>query len=264
MPTLKKQAEQCNNAFSIVVNNAGQYVAKFTEKHVITNKVHTTNHIHEEDKWKYMGEKEDNTNRDYYTQEDSENSVMEIRCWDCDVERPLDVSIDEDFKKECIEKMGIFKKRKEEKAIKVGGNFKDIPARPTKWYQPNLFGDDWDYDEQSSRSTTLMTDSLFELSFKSDYFCASSCYQDILSDALSPTFLQCFIDAWLEYYNPDANELQEVIDKFNLRTRGNCEYPRTKDAMLTCLCDIQQEYIESEYNDERNIQGYSGQPYKAS
>lgn len=51
MSTLKEQAEQCNNVLTLVVDNRGTYVAKFTERHrvhkdiAVTEDITTTNSL---------------------------------------------------------------------------------------------------------------------------------------------------------------------------------------------------------------------------
>lgn len=250
MSTLKEQAEQCNNVLSLVVNNAGGYVAKFTERHKVHKDIAVTEDITTTDSWKYMGEKEDSNTKYSIEHSNRINDYIEIRCWDCDIDRPLNVTIDEDFKKECIEKIDLFKKKKEEKkSIKLTNRYRDVSHSP-QYYQPSLFGTEWD-NIKTDKTTTIrcMVKSLFELSFIPSY--GYYWGADYLTDELSLDFIQQFIDAWLAYYEPNTNDLQEVIDEFSLRTENNCNYPQTRDAILSYLAEIHEEYLNIELEDDK-------------
>lgn len=251
LSTLKEQAEQCNNVLSLVVNNAGSYVAKFTERHKVHKDIAITQDITTTDSWKYMGEKEDSNTESSTEYSDGTNDYIEIKCWDCDIDRPLDVAINEDFKKECIEKVDLFKKKKEEeKSIKLTNRYRDVSHSP-QYYQPNLFGTEWD-NVKIGKATTIrcMVNSLFELSFTHSY---SYTYWnvDYLTDELSLDFIQLFINAWLAYYEPDTEDLQKVIDEFSLRTGSNCDYPQTRDAILSYLTEVHEEYLDMELEDDK-------------
>lgn len=250
MPTLKEQANQCNNVLSIIVNNAGGYVAKFTERHKVHKDIVVTENITTTDSWKYMGEKEDSNTENSTEHDDRTYDYIEIRCWDCDIDRPLDIAINEDFKKECIEKIDLFKKKKEEeKSIKLTNRYKDVSHSP-QYYRPNLFGTEWD-NVKTDRTTIIrhMVNSLFELSFIPS--CGYYYDADYLTDELSLDFIQLFINAWLAYYEPDTEDLQKVIDEFSLRTESNCDYPQTRDAILSYLTEIHEEYLDMELEDDK-------------
>lgn len=248
--TLKEQAAQCNNVLSLVVDNKGTYVAKFTERHKVHKDIAVTEDIATTDSWKYMGEKEDSNTENSTEHSDKTDDYIEIKCWDCDIDRPLDVAINEDFKKECIEKIDLFKKKKEEeKSIKLANRYRDVSHSP-QYYQPNLFGDEWD-NIKTDKATTIrnMINSLFGLSFTPSY-----CYYwgaDYLTDELSLDFIELFINAWLAYYEPNAEDLQKVIDEFSLRTDSNCDYPQTRDAILSYLTEIHEEYLDMELEDDK-------------
>lgn len=249
--TLKEQAEQCNNVLSLVVNNAGGYVAKFTERHKVHKDIAVTEDITTTNSWKYMGEKEDSNTKYSIEHSDRTDNYIEIRCWDCDIDRPLDVAINEDFKKECVEKIDLFKKKKEEeKSIKLTNRYRDVSHSP-QYYQPNLFGTEWN-NVKVGKATTIrcMVNSLFELSFTH-----SNSYTywnvDFLTDELSLDFIQLFINAWMAYYEPDTDDLQKVIDEFSLRTESNCDYPQTRDAILSYLTEIHEEYLDMKLEDDK-------------
>ena len=251
MSTLKEQAEQCNNVLTLVVDNRGTYVAKFTERHKVHKDIAITQDITTTDSWKYMGEKEDSNTEDSTEHDNRTYDYIEIKCWDCDIDRPLDVAINEDFKKECIEKIDLFKKKKEEeKSIKLTNRYRDVSHSP-QYYQPNLFGDEWD-NIKTDRTPIIrnMVNSLFELSFTPSY---GYIYwsADYLTDEFSLDFIQLFINAWLAYYEPDTEDLQKVIDEFSLRTESNCDYPQTRDAILSYLTEIHEEYLDMELEDDK-------------
>lgn len=247
--TLKEQAEQCNNVLSLVVDNKGTYVAKFTEKHTIHADKDITIHTTETDKWKYMGEVEDNTSKTYDTNSKATEDYVEIRCWDCDIDRPLDVAIDNDFKKECIEKIDLFKKKKEEKTIKIGNRLKNISNEP-RWYQPNLFGDGWDYNDYGKVDTKPavkdMTSSIFQLSFSPSYY-SSYWFKNYLDDKYSDEFYQAFLDAWIEFYKPNTEQLEKVIDEINLKTNyQHYDASRSVDTITSYLTSILEGYLDEE------------------
>lgn len=251
MSTLKEQAEQCNNVLTLVVDNRGTYVAKFTERHKVHKDIAVTEDITTTDSWKYMGEKEDNNTENSTEHSGRTDDYIEIRCWDCDIDRPLDVAIDEDFKKECIEKIDLFKKKKEEeKSIKFTNRYKNVSHSP-QYYEPNLFGTEWD-NTKANRTITIryMVNSLFELSFTPS--CGYTYWNnDYLTDELSLDFIQLFIDAWIAYYEPNTDDLQKVIDEFSLRTENDCNYPQTRDAILSYLTEIHEEYLDIKLEDDK-------------
>ena len=249
MSTLKEQAEQCNNVLTLVVDNRGTYVAKFTERHKVHKDIAITQDITTTDSWKYMGEKKDSNTKYSIGHSDRTDDYIEVKCWDCDIDRPLDVTINEDFKKECIEKIDLFKKKKEEKSIKLINRYRDVFHSP-QYYQTNLFGDEWD-NIKTDKATTIrcMINSLFELSFIPSYgYYYGANY---LTDELSLDFIELFINAWLAYYEPDTEDLQKVIDEFSLRTESNCDYPQTRDAILSYLTEVHEEYLDMELEDDK-------------
>lgn len=251
MSTLREQAEQCNNVLSIVVDNKGTYVAKFTEKHTVHEDIDITTETVSTDKWKFMGELSDSKSSYKSEKIKKEQDSTYIKCWDCDIERPLDVAINKDFRKECLEKQELFKSRKE-KEKPVHTHVKGIVN-----IHPYL-GNDYDYSQDyydpmfdGTYSTVnrvrVMTNSIFSLSFSSPCYNVYSYdwYRDVLSDKFSEIFYACFLEAWLEFYNPNADEIQQVIDTFTLKTDASCLYPKAKNTITTWLENAQLEMLEN-------------------
>lgn len=242
--TLKEQAAQCNNVLSLVVDNKGTYVAKFTERHKVHKDIAVTEDIATTDSWKYMGEKEDSNTK--YSKEHSNrtNDYIEIKCWDCNIERPLDVSIDEDFKQECIDKINLFKHKKaeESKAKKILG-FNDVSG------MPRHYGIHWniinDQENDEANVINTMTNSIFELSFKPSY--SSYWYRDNLDDDISDEFYYAFMEAWCHYYDPNADLINKVIDEFKSRIDDkNYAAPLTAELILDYLKQIYNNLLKDE------------------
>lgn len=222
MSTLREQAEQCNNVLSIVVNNAGEYVAKFTERKRVIKSDNITVDTTEDIMWNYMGEKPCTEKNVYTTHSNNQEDYYKILCWDCDIERPLDVPIDEEFKKECIEKEGLLKQKKEDNIREFVPNFRHEKAG----YHYNHLWNNLFYLKDRDEIST-MVDSILSLSF-------FPCCLDNLNDDLSEDFLYFFLYAWVEYYNPTDEQLSKVIEKFKSMTEG-CDYPKTRDYIIELL-----------------------------
>lgn len=251
MSTLREQAEQCNNVLSIVVDNKGTYVAKFTEKHTVHEDIDITTETVYTDKWKFMGELSDSKSFHKSEKTKKEKDSTYIKCWDCDIERPLDVGINEEFRKECLEKQELFKKKKEEKKS-VHAHAKGIvtinPYLGNDYgYLHDYYNPMFDGTYSTENKVRVMTNSIFSLSFPTPYYNVYSYdwYRDVLSDEFSEIFYACFLEAWLEFYNPNADEIQQVIDTFTLRTDASCFYPKAKNTITTWLENAQLEMLEN-------------------
>lgn len=240
MSTLNEQASQCNNVLSIVVNNEGSYVAKFTEKHIIHDHNDITVNTTRTDKWKYMGETPDSSTSMSSSGHVEDEDYVEIHCWDCDIDRSLDVSIDEEFKRECLDKQVLFAKQKKEKSMAVSSN--------GNLYMPSLFSlDDFvshkpKYGYKAIRSMTI---SIVNLSFSNNYYPSN-----VLTDNLSYDFLEAFMDAWLEFYKPDNKQLREILECFLRMTYNDTEYSHTKEHIIDVLSDLIELSTENTYNHE--------------
>lgn len=236
MATLREQAKQCNNVFSVIVNNDGTYNAKFTEKHVIHKDSIITTQTTETDQWSYMGEKEDCKTRDYSHEDTEHEEYVEIKCWDCDVERPLDVSPDEDFKQECIEKIDLFKRRKEV--------YKPVSSYTSDWLWRDS-SDNRSMWKPNEKDTEIdcMTNSILNLSFTNTRY-----HRHVIDDNLNGDFLERFLDAWEEYFLPNADDLNEVMNKISMYGVETI-HPNAKRVILDYLTIMWEDYT---YNEEEN------------
>lgn len=240
MSTLNEQASQCNNVLSIVVNNEGSYVAKFTEKHTVHDHNDIIVNTTRTDKWKYMGETPDSSTSMNSSNRVEEEDYVEIHCWDCDINRPLGVSIDNAFRQECLDKQVLFAKQKKEKSMVVSSN--------GNLYMPDLFSlDDFVSHKPKSDYKVIrsMTISIANLSFSNNYYPSN-----VLTDNLSYDFLEAFMDAWFEFYKPDCKQLREVLECFLRITYNDTEYGHTKDHIIAVLSDLIELSTENTYNHE--------------
>lgn len=129
--TLHEAGAQMNNILSIIVNNAGQYVAKFTELHRIHRnlKIHTL--TKETDSWFDMGDDSKCNTSSYSSNTEDEEDEIQVRCWDCDIECPK-CQADENIRKEYSPLV----ERLEGNAIIKEGR---------KWQYPSMFDNNIDY-----------------------------------------------------------------------------------------------------------------------
>lgn len=236
--TLKEQAAQCNNVLSLVVNNEGKYVAKFTERHMIHDTTHTASTTDTKDFWMHMGEHPDYTlstkNKDW---EDNKDSV-EIHCWDCDIQRPLDVAIDEDFRKECLDKAELFKNRKTESPVETPHSFREWQDSDRLLYLPDYY-----YQHRNVGSIIReMVYSISNLSFNEHNYYWN---KYLLSDTLDEAFLAAFMNAWYYYFLPDPDEIDKVKKtflKWSLDGVNNCK--RVRAVIANILEDLRVKAIE--------------------
>lgn len=82
-----------------------------------------------------------------------------------------------------------------------------------------------------------MTDSICELSFSAPCY-RSSLYYEMLSDRLTPVFVESFLGAWTDFYSPTEDEIEEVYWEFARRTAKGCQYPKVREAVLDRLKEI--------------------------
>lgn len=236
--TLHEQAAQCNNVLSIVVNNDGNYVAKFTEKHLVNKNHRITTHTKEHDHWNHMGDKEFDDFRESDNTKTESEKVEEVHIYDAEIERPLNCPIDEEFKQVCLnlqeqKKIEKINKEKEEELVywtSSKRSFNDV------WFQRNFFDDSIDYYDNSDIEVTEMVDSILELSFNP----TSLRQRVILTNKLSEDFVNFFMIAWMYYYEPSKNQLKKVRKQFEERTK-NCIFPLTRDLTIKCLDSLMKE-----------------------
>lgn len=219
--TFKQQAEQCNNVLSIVVNNAGNYVAMFAEKHTLYKDEIIVTHTKEKDTWKYMGDKSKEENRNYVTHNGNEHTETLIKYWECEIHKDNNCGINEEFEKECIAKYNEIKSKSLEHSYLFEGltQLKDVYVN--KEYKEHLKSVHKDYIKEVS--------SILQLSFNPDIYS-----RIVLSDELSEDFLYCFMNAWYAYYDPSLYDITIIIEKFMEATK-NCSFKTTRAYIINIL-----------------------------
>lgn len=235
MATLHEVGKGMNNLLSIIVNNAGTYSAKFTQK----VKVNKHQDIHTDTKetrdFVFLGDEPKSETTGYGTDSTNDSEFYEVRCWDCDIERPdcePDVTLEEQYKKEIEE----IKKKVAEKQVKV------TKTTGCKVYQPSLFGglfgNDYDIDSwhitrfrESDRMDNLFL-SLINLSFSTSYY-AQNTILEIETLEFPEAFIASFIEAWDCFYNPSAEEVSTIIGEVQkyVPLKGS----RAQEELLTAL-----------------------------
>lgn len=207
MATLYEVGKGMNNLLSIIVNNAGTYSAKFTQKIEVSkhHDIHTD--TIETHNWNFLGDESKSEVANYENNSTKDEESYEIRCWDCDIERPVcgpDATLEEEYKKE-IEAI-----RKKTEKTKVTAN-KHIHTPSI--LQPSLFGD---VEYMDSTVYTDRTDKLFKsiinLSFSDDN-CLHNTILGVDNLLFPDAFIASFIDAWSCFYSPAEDEVGNVLDR---------------------------------------------------
>ena len=170
--TLHEAGAQMNNLLSIIVNNAGQYVAKFTELHRIhrNHKIHTS--TEEKDSWSDMGDEPKCDMSSYYNDTEKEEEEVQVRCWDCDIEYPK-CQTDEALMREYQPLVERFKKN-------------TVINDARKWQQPSMFDNGIDYINTGVHGVSKL-------------------------DRMYMT-LKRFIDGFNRKYNPTDNEIDDLYE----------------------------------------------------
>lgn len=199
--TLKEAGSQMNNILSVIVNNAGQYVAKFTELHKIHKDNDITINSKISDDWIFMGDKPD-----FRTDEDTEHKkgtedYHEVKCWDCNIIKPDNVEINEEYEIECQQKIEEWKnKERKKKAKKTWSN---------EALQLTHF-DYKDYNDEGQYTVDNMVHSIINLSFSNLY---ANYHVPALIKIDNYEFIESFMSAWYMFFLPSHKQLQEVIDR---------------------------------------------------
>lgn len=239
MATLKEQAFQCNNVLSIVVNNEGSYVAKFTESRKVHEDVTTTVQTFQKASWRYMGDEDRTSERDFSNNSTTSNDFTEVKCWDCDITRPLDVRIDEDFERECTEKEHLFKEKKEKDLRNV--------------FSPRIsvYSSPWKEEKFPDADIGLLLHSIRALKFirpTSGYGRYYPTYPWWDKD-LDDLFWDNFIYAWYHYYNPTMEQIAEVRAILSRSEILTTQFPEQLNMVLNTLDDILYTYTEEEQDE---------------
>lgn len=230
MSTLKEQAFQCNNVLSLIVNNEGSYVAKFTESRQVHEDVSTTVQTFQKASWRYMGDEDRSSGRDFTNNSDTSNDFKEVKCWDCEITRPLDVRLDEDFDKECKEKEYMFRERKEKDLYTTSFH---VPAYPNPQEGEEPSNTDMDLLLYSIRTLKFIKPAVGFRSYQYSYL--------MWDKDLDTFFLYNFIYAWYYYYNPTMAQVAEVGDILSRSEVLSTRYPEQLDTVLAILDEIMEE-----------------------
>lgn len=195
--TLKEQAAQCNNVLSIVVNNDGNYVAKFTERHMLHQKRQINTSTVEQDHWNYMGEKDYDDLKTYKDTDFIEKDIIDLHVWDCEIQRPLNQLVDEEFKQVCLKKWEEFKQKK---PLQKSSNIV---------YYDDLFSKKQTNQVNSKPTSDIKTmyKAIITLSFNPDtnkIFLPKEYYTE--------PFLNAFMYAWDEFYRPTIDQIEAVSE----------------------------------------------------
>lgn len=249
--TLYEAGSQMNNVLSIIVNNAGSYVAKFTQKvsiHCDTHHVATTQ---ESSSMSYMGDKEISSNRSYTTNNDTKDDFIKILCYDCEINRPVIVETSEEYRRieeECKEAINNVRT----KLLQKAKTNKTFIVNPTTYVSHKY---DSEYSEESS-PTSVLIHSLFGLTFDMRNFNPENitdlkyAYTPFFITKLNPSyqFMVDFLYAWFELFKPTLHQLTEIIDIIS--KDSNLENTTIKSTLLDALSDLifdlgGEEFVES-------------------
>ena len=222
--TFKQQAEQCNNVLSIVVNNAGNYVAMFAERHILHKDEIIITHTKEKDTWKYMGDKSKEENRNYVTHKGNEYTEALIKYWECEIHKDDNCEINEEFEKECVAKYNELKNKRLKQPDMYDSFVKREDVYLTKKYKEHLKSIHKDYTKEIN--------SILQLSFNPD---TSS--EVVLSNEFSEAFIYCFMQAWCEFYKPSIYDITIIRDIFTEKTK-NYNYNTTRNYIINLFSDF--------------------------
>ncbi len=221
MNTLKEQASQCNNVLSIVVNNDGNYVAKFTQKEAIhqvediaTDSVVTTS-------YSLLGEANKNSQEVSHDFKSNASDYHNIKVYDCDILRPLNMPIDKDFQQECIKKeeeLSLARKSKYHSVEDV--IFKDTDRHPFSGWLFDMGTKD-KHNPNSQHDIDLLVRSILFLSLDIKSLKAPRHTEDAPLYHVSEDVIYNFLEAWFCYFFPNNYCLEE--DSFSAEELGQIQ-----------------------------------------
>ena len=229
--TFKQQAEQCNNVLSIVVNNAGNYVAMFAEKHILYKDESIVTYTKEKDTWKYMGDKSKEEIKNYVTHNDDRHVETLIKYWECEIHKDDNCGINEEFEKECITKYNELKNKRLKQPDLYDSFIQRDDVYLNKEYKEHLKSVHKDYIKEIS--------SILQLSFNPD---TSS--RIVLSNEFSDDFIYCFMQAWYEYYKPSIYDITIIRDKFTEITKNY-----SSNVTRNCIINLLNDFLIDFYNE---------------
>lgn len=238
--TLHEAGDQMNNVLSIIVNNAGSYVAKFTQKIAVHCDTHHVATTQETSSMSYMGDKEISSNRSYTTNNDTKDDFTKILCYDCEINRPVIVETSAEYhriEEECKEAINDVRT----KLLQKANISKTSIVNPATTYISHK--DDSEYSEKV-HSTGELLHSLFSLSFDMRNFNPEDitdlkyAYTPFFLIKLNPSyqFMGAFLYAWFELFRPTVHQLIEIVDIIN--KDSNLENTTIKSILLDAFNDL--------------------------
>lgn len=213
MSTFHEQARQCTNILSVVVNNAGQYVAKFSQSYHVNRYITTTVDGADRQHFNLVGDKDIARILPVHSSEKSEDEFVEVKIWDCDITVPqipadypeLDAlraelqAAGEAISKRKVEESA---KRKEELTEPVNGFDRHLPD--------NGLLDGYGMQHYTDNEIAIIAGSIEYLSF--DSF-AGSMYEGFympIELVQEEDFLKSYIHTWYLFWTPDVSEVQKT------------------------------------------------------
>ena len=224
MTTLHEQAEQCNNVLTIVVNNAGTYYAKFIQKVNSKENNHIVTDTEVSSDYKLLGDSDRHEESKSTTANDTTDEYVELRTYDCELTIPQNMLIDEEFKQECLSKEKEFKLKKESKKtvskVVLGDKHHQTDlydgwfGNNNRWWSDgNLWNQDKDYTVKSTVGTMVKSILFLTLNTQLTSYC--NYWENYPVMAVSPECIELFMEVFFEYYSPDIDQCQELIDDIN-------------------------------------------------
>lgn len=237
--TLNEKAKECNNVLSVVVNNAGTYVAKFTQQILATANSHTKVNTKTTFDYTLLGDSDRHETTNKTEESDSSEDYIELKMYDCDLIIPKNMPIDEEFQEECIKKDKELALKKKAKAI--------ADNQYAKQYSDDLWsiGNLWHNTEVTSYciSAEIMATSILLLSLSNE----SAAYDKANLSTFLKASTDCiimFLAPFFAYYNPDVEQCDQIIKCINSVLK-NID---SKDACNFQLSDKEEVIIEA-FND---------------
>lgn len=208
MNTLHEQAAQCNNVLSIVVNNEGTYVAKFTQKEKVIQADDVTTDTVVTTTYSFLGEDNRDKQDKYSDFKQYKAEYYNVKVYDCVINRPTNVPIDEAFKQECIDLDNKIKEKKAEKNASVDSVILKNTDRHgfTGW----LFDDYKDKYVQPNHDIELLARSILFLSLDIKSLKAPRDINDVPIYHVDVEVIESFLEAWLYYFY--SNNRHQFID----------------------------------------------------
>lgn len=232
MDTLHEQAAQCNNVLSIVVNNEGTYVAKFTQKEEVTQNDDVTTDTLVNTSCSFLGENNRDRQDKHSDFKQYKTIYYNIKVYDCIINRPTNVSIDSTFKQECINLDNKIKEKKAEKNASIDNVILKNTDRHgfTEW----LFDDYKDRYIQSNHDIDLLVRSILFLSLDIKSLKAPRHIDNAPIYHVDLCVIESFLEAWLYYfysgckYQSDIDELMQIRKTLE-RYISHCSLPNKDD-----------------------------------